>query len=118
MDALLGHDWPGNVRELENLVERAMILFPEGVLRFDRLLAAGRPTTTFATDDAATPSLDEVVADHIRRVLARTGGKIHGPDGAAELLQINPNTLRSKMKKLGLAFPRQAANGRGGRSLV
>ena len=48
--------------------------------------------------------LDATIARHIKRVLDRTGGKIHGPGGAAELLRINPNSLRSKMRKLGIPF--------------
>ena len=48
--------------------------------------------------------LDDVVATHIRRVLGLTGGKIHGPGGAGELLGVNPNTLRHRMRKLGIPF--------------
>jgi transcriptional regulator with GAF, ATPase, and Fis domain len=46
------------------------------------------------------------MAAHIRRVLNSTKGKIYGHGGAAELLQINPNTLRSRMKRLGVPFGR------------
>ncbi len=52
-------------------------------------------------------NLDRVVADHLVRVLKKAGGKINGPQGAAELLGVNPSTLRSKMKKLGIPHGRR-----------
>lgn len=52
----------------------------------------------------AALDLDTAVAQHITRVLELSGGKIHGPGGAGELLGVNPNTLRYKMRKLGLKF--------------
>jgi transcriptional regulator with GAF, ATPase, and Fis domain len=48
--------------------------------------------------------LDFVIAEHIKRVLQMAGGKIHGPGGAGDLLGVNPNTLRTRMKKLGIDF--------------
>jgi transcriptional regulator with GAF, ATPase, and Fis domain len=54
--------------------------------------------------------LDTVNMRHIERVLVMTNGKIHGPGGAGELLGINPNTLRYKMKKLGIPFRKHAAS--------
>lgn len=106
IDNLMAYDWPGNVRELENLIERAMILHRDGPLRFDGI-GAGMPkphTSAPTAPGEDTLTLDEITAQHIRRVLAKTGGKIHGPNGAGELLGINPNTLRYKMKKLGIPF--------------
>ncbi len=104
IDMLINHDWPGNVRELENIVERAMILFQDGILRFDQLLTR-RNELMRRTSDAANEhlmTLDESIAAHIRRALEIAGGKIHGPGGAAQILNVNPSTLRSKIKKLGL----------------
>jgi transcriptional regulator with GAF, ATPase, and Fis domain len=51
-----------------------------------------------------TLELDSLIKYHIERVLKLTGGKIHGPDGAGKILGVNPHTLRSKMKKLGIPF--------------
>ena len=109
IDDLMAYDWPGNVRELENLVERAMILHQGEPLRFDDLgtsvpgkVAAAPPATGEESLD-----LDAAVAHHIRRVLGMTGGKIHGPGGAGELLGMNPNTLRYRMRKLGIPFRKQ-----------
>lgn len=98
--ALENYHWPGNVRELENVVERAMILttgsslvLPEGISRNRR-----RKRT-----DKAMQSLAEVEADHIRLVLSHTNGVVGGPNGAAKILDLNPNTLRSRMAKLGIS---------------
>jgi len=109
IDQLKGYDWPGNVRELENLVERAMILHRGRDLRFDGLGRAGAVAQDPGVDlgEGQTPTLDAVTAAHIRRVLGLTGGKIHGPGGAGEFLGVNPNTLRYKMKKLGIPFRKQ-----------
>uniref|UniRef100_UPI0026EEAA9B helix-turn-helix domain-containing protein n=1 Tax=Malonomonas rubra TaxID=57040 RepID=UPI0026EEAA9B len=52
--------------------------------------------------------LDDVLKQHINRILEMTGGKVHGANGAAELLGINPSTLRNKMTKLGIAYGRTA----------
>jgi transcriptional regulator with GAF, ATPase, and Fis domain len=49
-------------------------------------------------------SLDQAMFSHIQKALKYTQGKIHGPNGAAELLEIHPNTLRHRMKKLGISF--------------
>jgi transcriptional regulator with GAF, ATPase, and Fis domain len=51
--------------------------------------------------------LDDVVTAHINKVLVKTGGKVHGPDGAANLLGVNASTLRNKMNKLGIKFGRK-----------
>ena len=55
-----------------------------------------------------TDNLDKVVSRHIRRVLLKTQGKVHGPDGAAAVLGINPSTLRNRMKKLGIDYGRKS----------
>ncbi len=110
LEPLMGYDWPGNVRELENVVERALILCRDGELSFDRWIpttADGVAAPAGRTPDDDEPlKLDKVVARHIRRVLERTGGKVHGPDGAAQVLGINASKLRNRMKKLGIPFGR------------
>jgi transcriptional regulator with GAF, ATPase, and Fis domain len=106
---LKSYDWPGNVRELENLVERAMIIHRGEDLRFDQLLTPGGPAVAAGSDpgEGEPLDLDAMTAAHIRRILGMTGGKIHGPGGAGELLAVNPNTLRYRMKKLGIPFRRE-----------
>jgi transcriptional regulator with GAF, ATPase, and Fis domain len=106
MDALRRYDWPGNVRELENVVERAMILSSGPTLELeDALLSApGRRSSVAAGRD-----LDAVQRAHIEAVLAECGWRINGPGNAAERLGLHPNTLRFRMKKLGVTRPAKAA---------
>jgi len=115
IDDLMAYHWPGNVRELENLVERAMILHRGELLRFDDLGATPRPPAVHQPDPSGKVplDLDTVTSRHIRQVLEHSGGKIHGPGGAGELLGINPNTLRYKMRKLGIPFRKQRRGDRG-----
>ncbi|MFC1610428.1 sigma-54 interaction domain-containing protein, partial [Myxococcota bacterium] len=104
IDILTAYNWPGNVRELENVIERAMILHRGEPLRFDdlgRTLSKPVGVTTPETGEQSL-ELDAILAQHIMRVLNMTHGKIHGPDGAGEVLGMNPNTLRYRMRKLGI----------------
>ena len=109
IDTLMNYHWPGNVRELENIVERVLILNPSGPLTFDSLLP-GHVISIIEqqVEREETDNLDEVVSRHIRRVLLKTQGKVHGPDGAAAVLGINPSTLRNRMKKLGIDYGRKS----------
>ncbi len=109
LDSLMSYHWPGNVRELENVVERAMILHRGEPLRFDDLgtpFSNDAPETRSGKPDGAL-ELDTVIKQHITHVLGMTGGKVHGPCGAAELLGVNANTLRYRMEKLDIRFGRQ-----------
>jgi transcriptional regulator with GAF, ATPase, and Fis domain len=109
IDALMNYHWPGNVRELENIVERALILNPSGPLAFDNLLSGQiKSIKKQQAEREETDNLDEVVSRHIRQVLSRTQGKVHGPDGAAAVLGINPSTLRNRMNKLGIEYGRKS----------
>jgi transcriptional regulator with PAS, ATPase and Fis domain len=111
-DQLLAHHWPGNVRELENAVERAIILKREGPLSFPDLglrqeaQAAAAPVPPIS----GPYNLDRVTAAHIRRVLKVTSGRVEGKGGAAELLGINPGTLRHRMRKLQIPFGRKSVS--------
>ncbi len=100
--------WPGNVRELQNIVERALILNPKGPISFDHLLATAKTVHHTNINDTTGSSdlLDDIITSHINKILRRTNGKVHGPEGAAALLGINPSTLRNKMNKLGIKYGR------------
>ncbi|MCW9079526.1 MAG: hypothetical protein OQK74_10200 [Gammaproteobacteria bacterium] len=109
MRRLQAHDWPGNVRELQNVVERAVLASTGGVLKL------AEPLQNAAIDRAADAAkdfgeglltLDEVERRYIERVLASTRGKISGTGGAAEVLGLHANTLRYRMKKLGIPVGR------------
>jgi DNA-binding NtrC family response regulator len=112
IDRLIAYDWPGNVREVENVIERALIQHRRGVLSFETLLApqvpGGREVTRDAGRNRSLLSLDEMTAWHIRRALEMAGGKINGPGGAAQILGLNPNTLRKRMNKLGIPYGRRS----------
>ncbi|MBW1829711.1 MAG: sigma-54-dependent Fis family transcriptional regulator, partial [Deltaproteobacteria bacterium] len=108
---LVDYHWPGNVRELENVVERSLIQYQgrddNGPLRFEGValpLRKENPVSEMGAN-AEFLKLDEAVSLHINRALEMTDGKIYGSDGAAELLGINPSTLRSRMKKLRITSP-------------
>jgi transcriptional regulator with GAF, ATPase, and Fis domain len=108
VNRLTEYDWPGNVRELENVIEREMILNSKGPLNFinisGRETSASHPASGTGADSL---TLDEISIRHITRALEKTAGKIHGANGAAGLLGINPSTLRSRMKKLGISSGRK-----------
>ena len=106
MKRLTGYDWPGNVRELENVIERELILSKGKPLTFQHVIqqSAADNTQTNGIEDDGFPDLDEMTIRHIKRALALSHGKVEGPGGAAELLNIKPNTLRSRMKKLGIPY--------------
>ncbi len=111
MQRFASYAWPGNVRELENLVERAVILASG-----DTLDLRSTPFQPGATAAAARPGpvadarLESIEREHIRATLERTAWVIDGPSGAALVLGLHPNTLRGRMKKLGLARPTPAGN--------
>jgi len=124
LPTLLSYPWPGNVRELENVVERALIQNKGRTLTLDSFTFSQQPngplkalgdscgcvfpclarSAEATTESTGLLRLDDVTAQHIRSVLNMTEGKIHGEGGAAELLGINPSTLRNKMNKLGVSY--------------
>ncbi len=123
LERLKEYHWPGNVRELENLVERELIRSrgPNGnrFMTFEHFRWPGRSRGIWEGAEAERggfPTLDEVMSKHIQLALEQTRGRIYGPGGAADLLGINPNTLRSRMKKLGLGpnrFPARRGRKKG-----
>ena len=102
MQALQNHSWPGNIRELENVVERAMIASDGDTLYLNDHLPLVRPSDVVAE---LPDNLDEVQRLHIESVLERCGWRINGIGNAAERLGVHPNTLRFRMKKLGVVCP-------------
>jgi formate hydrogenlyase transcriptional activator len=110
MERLTEYAWPGNVRELQNVVERAAIVAQGPVLELDHTFVGGASSVTADADrlrDGRT--LDQMQRSHIVEVLRMTGGVVEGARGAASILGLHPNTLRSRMKKLGIAIPRPNA---------
>jgi len=110
MARLERYAWPGNIRELQNVIERACVLSPGPVVEIvDELRPIGwrdaAPAAPVAGHEAMV-TLEESERMHIRRALAATGERVYGPDGAAAMLGINPSTLRSRMKRLGITKQR------------
>jgi len=111
---LQNYDWPGNVRELRNVIERAVILARGGSLFFDLPATdSAPPPASSAPPPGANAGSDYFTEAEMQRrerenliaVLERSGWKIKGPNGAAELLGVKPTTLLSRMKKMGIRRP-------------
>lgn len=114
IDYLKAYAWPGNVRELQVIVERAAILGQGQYLAIEESLVLPSPAMAAGNeyDECHLPgrtqpqaeflTLNEAMKLHITQALAYCHGRVEGPFGAAQLLAVNPNTLRSKMKSLGV----------------
>ena len=115
MQLLSRYEWPGNIRELQNVIERAVVLCSGTVLKLgaDLLPISGdvQPEEQLISGNGhsagASASLEHVEKNHIIDVLEQTGWVIEGARGAAKVLDLHPNTLRSRMKKLGIERPVQ-----------
>jgi len=118
MNRLVNYPWPGNIRELQNFIERAVVLSQGPALELDgdllpaptrlgsgpgveRHAELGRPLDKSAASGLAAV-LEETERTHIVAALERADGVIEGPRGAAKILEMHPNTLRSRMEKLGI----------------
>lgn len=125
---LLGYSWPGNIRELSSVMERAVILGNGRTLDVATALGVGRappvpmqphtpPPSLVAPlpalgalphplhhpeADSPDATLDAAMVRHIEDALRRSRGRIEGPFGAALALRVNPHTLRSRMRRLGI----------------
>ena len=110
VERLKAYHWPGNVRELENLIERELIhnrgKGSGGRLQFEHLEISTEAEKAVVEhrNGSKLLRLDQIDSLHIRQALEISHGRISGPTGAAQLLGINPNTLRNRMIKLGIPF--------------
>jgi len=117
MRRLMEYGWPGNVRELQNVIERAVVLAAGPVLDVDPEPTASRPATPTPVaapavavapvkDGEGLPAMLEAVERaHIIAALEQSGGVVDGARGAARRLKMHPNTLRSRIEKLGIKRP-------------
>src|SRR5262249_27282240 len=100
MRRLVAYPWPGNIRELENILERAVILSQGNTLEIGPDLL---PDSIPVVPNQGQLDLATLERNHILCVLEQTDWVIEGPRGAAKILGLHANTLRSRMKKLGIA---------------
>lgn len=109
MELLQNYSWPGNVRELRNVIERAMITNSTSKLVLqdfqDTTLLEKQPEKNSPQDIVSILPMEDVERNHILRALEVCSWQVGGTGGAAEKLKINPSTLRSRMKKLGICKP-------------
>jgi hydrogenase-4 transcriptional activator len=122
---LANYAWPGNIRELGAVIDRAAILGNGERLEVAKALGISTERRAVAAPIVAAPTMYEVIPDdpsviaapeistldlamkeHIERALAVTNGRIEGRGGTAELLDINPHTLRARMRKLKVDWSR------------
>ena len=114
IETLQGYDWPGNIRELRNVIERAVIIAGGGVLEFDLPVTESLvDLTSFGPQDGYEPEAEYLTESEMKRrerenllaILRKTGWKINGIDGAAELLGVKASTLIARVKKMGFKRP-------------
>jgi predicted ATPase len=128
MERLMRYNWPGNIRDLQNVIERAVILSngplleidwdlaplpaPRGPLKRDVTASADQlpdsnwPLPPIECSDLPFPSLENIERGHFLTALQKANWVVEGPHGAARMLNLNPSTFRSRMKKLGIARTR------------
>jgi transcriptional regulator with GAF, ATPase, and Fis domain len=111
LETLQSYDWPGNIRELRNVIERAVICARGGALEFDLpVTGSSVDLTPFESQDTYEPEPIYLTESEMRcrerenvlAVLEKTGWKIRGINGAAELLGVKPTTLVARLDKMGL----------------
>ena len=115
INLLQNYDWPGNVRELRNVIERAVIITQGSKLQLTDSLEAltlkTEPGDPSPDPGAESETLEQSEYKLILRTLKKVHWRVEGPGGAAELLDVHASTLRSRMKKLGIARPKVQASG-------
>ncbi|HLO79442.1 MAG TPA: sigma 54-interacting response regulator [Chitinophagaceae bacterium] len=99
LDAMMTYSWPGNVRELEHIIERSVLIARGNIIEDVHLPNQANSIPLNAQNDKLKTIYDNE-RDHIIAVLKKCNGKIWGTGGAAEILNVPPSTLKSKMKKL------------------
>jgi DNA-binding NtrC family response regulator len=101
LKSMMAYSWPGNIRELEHLIERSVLL-ARGTIIEDISIPTQTKNISLNAQDFHMKTIHENERDYIIRVLKKCNGKIWGTGGAAEVLNVPPSTLKSKMKKLGI----------------
>jgi transcriptional regulator with GAF, ATPase, and Fis domain len=103
MERLKAYDWPGNVRELKNVLERAVIIASDSVLRLPPEFGSNTEVARSAAGpEAKLETMAAMERRHILTVLEAVNWRVSGEKGAAKMLGLNPSTLRSRLKKLNI----------------
>ena len=102
IDMLMEYDWPGNIRELENTIQRNIVITNSVVIESLDIALSKRTANSGLGGKGGFKTMIENERDHILAVLENCNWKISGKGGAAEILDINVNTLNSRIKKLGI----------------
>ena len=108
MRQLMEYDWPGNVRELMHVIERAAILTRSPVVQVEDLMSRStlrEEAPSGRRRSAGARTLEDVERTHILAALEQASWVIEGSKGAAQVLGLHPNTLRYRLKKLGIQRP-------------
>jgi len=109
---LQAYDWPGNIRELQNVIERGVILAQDGRFDLERTLPGvaqvstpAQPTAVPEDQVLTVEQMQQLERDNLMRALQATKWKVTGEGGAARLLGMNPSTLNSRIRALGIKRP-------------
>ncbi len=101
---LMDYDWPGNIRELEHLIERSVLLAQNGLIENVEIPKIPSAALPGVSAGPRVLTMEEMEREHILNILKLCKGKVFGPGGAAEMLNIPSTTLNSKIKKLGIRY--------------
>lgn len=102
MEKLMHYHWPGNVRQLEHLLERSVLMASNNVIKEIDIPHSNWNILPGGHQESPLKSLEQNEREHILAALKKANGRVRGPGGAAEILDLPPTTLHSKMKKLGI----------------
>lgn len=103
LNSMTDYDWPGNIRELEHIIERSVLLAKGSVIEDISLPTAHKKEASLVNQKFPMKTIHENEKNYIMEVLKKCNGRIWGAGGAAEVLNVPPSTLKSKMKKLGIS---------------
>ncbi len=104
INRLKNYEWPGNIRELQNVLERNIVLSTDSTLYIEDQFI----DNINLLEDDSMMKLEDIERSHILMILEKTNWKVHGKNGAAAYLDINPSTLRARMRKLGIDRPKES----------
>jgi len=101
---LMQYNWPGNIRKLENTIQRTIVISSGTIIESLDIPVSKRAANLTPGSKNGFRTMKENERDHILAVLESCNWKISGKGGAAEILDINVNTLNSRIKKLGIEW--------------